>query len=57
MAVHQALGVPAISLPQGASHLPKNLLPFFEEFQKIVLWLDADEVGQRSAEKFAKILD
>jgi hypothetical protein len=49
--------VPAISLPQGASHLPKNLLPFFEEFQKIVLWLDADEVGQRSAEKFAKILD
>ena len=56
MAVHQATGVPAVSLPQGASHLPKQMLAFFEEFEKIVLWMDADEVGQRSAEKFAKVL-
>jgi hypothetical protein len=36
--------------------LPKQLLPFFEKFEKIYLWLDSDEVGKRSAEKFASAL-
>jgi DNA primase len=31
-------------------------MKFFAQFETIYLWLDADEVGQRSAEKFAEIL-
>ena len=31
-------------------------MEFFDRFQKIYLWLDADEVGKRSAEKFAEVL-
>lgn len=56
MAVHQETMFPCVSLPQGASHLPKQLIPFFERFEKIYLWLDSDEVGKRSAEKFAEVL-
>mmetsp|Transcript_23375 Transcript_23375/g.36049 ORF Transcript_23375/g.36049 Transcript_23375/m.36049 type:complete len:87 (+) Transcript_23375:386-646(+) len=56
MAVHQATQFPVVSLPQGASHLPKSLLWFFERFDKIYLWMDCDEVGRRSAEKFAEVL-
>jgi len=56
MAVHQETKFPCVSLPQGASHLPKQLMPFFDRFEKIYLWLDADEVGKRSAEKYAEAL-
>jgi len=56
MAVHQETQFPCVSLPQGASHLPKQLLEFFDRFEKIYLWLDSDEVGLRSAEKFAEVL-
>lgn len=56
MAVHQETQFPCVSLPQGASHLPKQLLDFFDRFEKIYLWLDSDEVGLRSAEKFARVL-
>jgi 5S rRNA maturation endonuclease (ribonuclease M5) len=31
-------------------------MDFFDRFEKIYLWLDADEVGKRSAEKFAEVL-
>jgi len=31
-------------------------MPFFDRFEKIYLWLDADEVGKASAEKFAEVL-
>jgi hypothetical protein len=30
------------------------LLPFFERFERIYLWMDADLAGQTAAEKFAK---
>ena len=55
MAVHQATGLPAVSLPNGVNHLPKQLLPFFERFERIYLWMDADMAGQTAAEKFAKV--
>jgi twinkle protein len=42
MAAHQATGLPAISLPNGASSLPIGLLPQLEQFQKIYLWMDND---------------
>ena len=32
MAVHQQTKLPCVSLPQGASHLPKQLMEFFDRF-------------------------
>jgi hypothetical protein len=31
-------------------------MDFFNQFETIYLWLDSDEVGLRSAEKFAEVL-
>ena len=45
MAVHQETGLPCVSLPNGANSLPISLLKFFNRFERIYLWLDADEVG------------
>ena len=56
MAVYQETGIPAISLPNGANHLPVQFLPFLEKFDRIYLWMDADEVGRSSAEKFAQVI-
>ncbi|KAL6068923.1 Twinkle protein, mitochondrial [Balamuthia mandrillaris] len=56
MAVHQATGMPAISLPNGAQSLPIELLPQLERFSKIYLWMDDDVPGQDGAHKFAQKL-
>ncbi len=56
MAVYQETHIPAVSLPNGASNLPVSLIPFFDRFDRIYLWLDADEVGRAAAEKFARKL-
>lgn len=56
MAVNQATGMQAVSLPNGANHLPVQILPWLEQFEKIYLWLDADEVGMSNARKFAEKL-
>ena len=53
MAVHQATGVPAVSLPNGCRSLPVEVLPQLERFEKIYLWMDHDIPGQEGAEKFA----
>ena len=53
MAVYQETGIPAVSLPNGANHLPIQFLPFFDKFERIYLWMDADEVGRNAADKFA----
>lgn len=45
MAVYQQTGMPALSLPQGATSLPDVLLPYLSRFEKIVLWMDNDEAG------------
>ena len=55
MAVHQETGLPTVSLPNGANSLPLSLLKFFERFERIYLWLDADEVGMNAADKFSKV--
>lgn len=52
MAVYQATGVPAVSLPNGASSLPLGVLPLLERFDKIYLWMDHDGPGQAGVEKF-----
>jgi twinkle protein len=53
MAVYQQTGLPAISLPQGATSLPDKLLPILNQFEKIVLWMDNDEAGKLGAEKIS----
>jgi hypothetical protein len=32
MAVHQATGLPALSLPQGANSLPDTIIAYLEQF-------------------------
>ena len=56
MAVHQATGLPAISLPNGAASLPLRLLPLLEPVREIVLWMDFDRAGQENAQRFARKL-
>ena len=56
MAVNQSTGLYSVSLPNGASHLPIQLLPWLERFQRIYLWLDDDLPGRESSVKFAKKL-
>jgi twinkle protein len=46
MAVHQATGLPALSLPNGAGNLPDVVIPFLDQFKKIILWMDNDAVGK-----------
>ena len=53
MAVHQATGMPAVSLPNGCRSLPPNVLPLLERFAKVYLWMDNDAAGQASVDKFA----
>lgn len=54
MAVWQATGRPAISLPNGCRSLPMEVLPMLERFQKIYLWMDNDGPGQEGAKNFAQ---
>lgn len=54
MAVWQATGRTAISLPNGCRSLPVETLPMLEDFEKIYLWMDNDGPGQEGAELFAK---
>ena len=54
MAVWQATGRPAVSLPNGCRSLPVETLPLLEDFDKVYLWMDNDGPGQEGAELFAK---
>ena len=56
MAVYQATGVPAISVPNGCRSLPIELLPLLERFERITLWMDDDIAGREGAEQFAEKL-
>jgi twinkle protein len=56
MAVYQATGRPAVSLPNGATSLPVSLLPALERFKKIYLWMDDDVPGRDGAQQFSKKL-
>lgn len=56
MAVHQATGMPAVSLPSGAASLPPSVLPLLERFDKVYLWMDDDAAGRANQEAFARKL-
>ena len=53
MSVYQKTGKMAISLPQGASHLPDQLVPLLDRFEKVILWMDNDKAGELNAPKIA----
>ena len=53
MSVWQATGLPAISLPTGASSLPHQLLNYLEGVERVYLWMDFDDVGQFNVDHFA----
>lgn len=57
IAVHQCTGLPAVSLPLGASALPPEILPQLEHFNKIYLWLGSDAHCRQSAAQFARKLN
>ena len=56
MAVYEATGIPAVSLPNGASNLPTQMITFLDRMERIYLWMDNDEVGQMNVESFANKL-
>jgi hypothetical protein len=56
MAVYQATGRPAVSLPNGCRSFPTDILVLMERFDTIYIWMDNDGPGQEGAETFAKKL-
>lgn len=56
MSVYQATGIPSLSLPQGANSLPDTILPYLDQFEKIILWMDNDDAGKMNIDKFAQKL-
>lgn len=54
MAVYQATGRYAVSLPNGCRSLPMEVLPMLERFESVYLWMDNDGPGREGAEVFAK---
>lgn len=46
MSVYQATGIPSLSLPNGASSLPDEIISKLDRFEKIILWMDNDEAGK-----------
>ena len=48
--------LPSISMPNGASFLPDQLIPSLEKFSKIYLWMDHDLAGNEAAKKFSEKL-
>lgn len=55
MAIREGTGLPAISLPNGSHSFPKELVPFFNQFERIYIWMDEDESGQKGEEKLIKL--
>jgi twinkle protein len=56
MAVYQETKIPTTCLPNNVYQLPLEVLPLFERFSKIYIWLNDDVEGQGAAEKFAQKL-
>ncbi|XP_051837195.1 twinkle mtDNA helicase [Antechinus flavipes] len=57
LALHQATGLPTLALPRGLACLPPTLLPYLEQFRRIVLWLGDDLRAWEAAKLFARKLN
>ena len=56
IAINQATGMPAVSLPNGNVHLPVDLVPLFEQFKRITIWLGNSVKDKRMELQFANKL-
>lgn len=54
MALFQATRLACVSLPNGASSLPSQMISTLKRCPRVVLWMDFDELGQLNLEVFAK---
>ncbi|XP_068111391.1 twinkle mtDNA helicase [Hyperolius riggenbachi] len=57
LAVYQETGATTISLPRGISCLPPALLPYLEQFKRIILWLGDDLRAWEASKSFSKKLN
>lgn len=57
LALSQATGLPTLSLPRGTVCLPPALLPYLEQFRRIVFWLGDDLRSWEAAKLFARKLN
>ncbi|XP_016075577.1 PREDICTED: twinkle protein, mitochondrial isoform X2 [Miniopterus natalensis] len=57
LALNQSTGLPTLALPRGTACLPPALLPYLEQFRRIVLWLGDDLRSWEAAKLFARKLN
>ncbi|XP_069317320.1 twinkle mtDNA helicase isoform X2 [Eulemur rufifrons] len=57
LALNQSMGLPTLALPRGTSCLPPALLPYLEQFRRIVFWLGDDLRSWEAAKLFARKLN
>ncbi|XP_032137233.1 twinkle protein, mitochondrial isoform X1 [Sapajus apella] len=57
LALNQSTGLPTLTLPQGTSCLPPALLPYLEQFRRIIFWLGDDLRSWEAAKLFARKLN
>ncbi|XP_059517106.1 twinkle mtDNA helicase isoform X2 [Myotis daubentonii] len=57
LALNQSTGLPTLALPRGTTCLPPALLPYLEQFRRIVLWLGDDLRSWEAAKLFARKLN
>mmetsp|Transcript_18316 Transcript_18316/g.27129 ORF Transcript_18316/g.27129 Transcript_18316/m.27129 type:complete len:713 (+) Transcript_18316:72-2210(+) len=54
MAVYQETGRAAVSLPNGTGSKPDQFIDLLKRFEKVYLWMDNDDPGQKAARKIAE---
>ncbi|KAM5271259.1 twinkle mtDNA helicase isoform 2-T2 [Ctenodactylus gundi] len=57
LALNQSTGLPTLALPRGTVCLPPALLPYLEQFRRIILWLGDDLRSWEAAKLFARKLN
>ncbi|XP_004631495.2 twinkle protein, mitochondrial [Octodon degus] len=57
LALSQATGLPTLALPRGTLSLPPALLPYLEQFRRVILWLGDDLRSWEAAKLFARKLN
>ncbi|XP_021564298.1 twinkle protein, mitochondrial, partial [Carlito syrichta] len=57
LALSQSTGLPTLALPRGTACLPPALLPYLEQFRRVVFWLGDDLRSWEAAKLFARKLN
>lgn len=57
LALGHSMGLPTLALPRGTVCLPPPLLPYLEQFRRIVFWLGDDLRSWEAAKLFARKLN